>query len=147
MFVADAVAMSRQPQGGHALHETGGQAAEAAVAQRRVRLHLSDALQRHPQLGHGLACHVEQAEVAQVVDQQAADEKFQRQVIDPLAVLARDLSTGFFPVIDQVVAGGQGQGLEPVVVEGIGRILAHGITQFGQDRRLEAGNHAFVSYL
>ncbi|MDT4847555.1 hypothetical protein FQZ97_816150 [compost metagenome] len=137
MLVADAVAVGRQAQGGHALHEASRQAPEAAVAEGGVGLHLANPLQVHVQLRQGLTRHLQQAEVAQVVDQQAADEEFQRQVIDALLILPVDQVGGLFPAIDHMVAGGQGHGLEPVVVERIARVLAHDVLEFRQDAVLE----------
>ncbi|GAB7530964.1 hypothetical protein PS3A_33750 [Pseudomonas sp. 3A(2025)] len=37
------------------------------------------------------------------------------------------------PVFDHVVAGGQGNGLEPVMLECMVRVLAHRISEFGKD--------------
>ncbi|MCY1530704.1 hypothetical protein D9M68_659040 [compost metagenome] len=137
MLVADAVAVGGQAQGGHALHEAGRQAPQAAVAEGGIRLDLADPLQVHVQLRQGLARHVEQPEVAQVVDQQPANEKLQREVIDALSVLPVDQGGGLLPTVDHMVAGRQGHGLEPVVVEGVARVLAHRVLEFRQDAVLE----------
>ena len=60
----------------------------------------------------------QQAEAVQVVDQQAPDEEFQGQVIHPLLLASVDLLHRVFPVVDQVIAGRQGHGFEPVVRAG-----------------------------
>ncbi|MCY1399398.1 hypothetical protein D9M71_144520 [compost metagenome] len=137
VLVADAVAVGGDVQGRHAFHEARRQPAEAAVAQRRVRLGQAHALQVHAQFGQRRAGDFQQAEVAQVVDQQAADEEFQREVVDPLALAAVDRPGRFLPAVDQVLAGRQGDGLEPVMVEGIRRVLAYRIAQARQYRMLE----------
>src|SRR5690606_17645736 len=108
MLITNAVAVRGQTQGRHALHEAGCQAPEAAVAQCRIRLDLTDALELDTELGHGLAGHIEQTEIAQVVHQQATDEEFQGKVIDTLGALTLDLSGRLLPAIDHVIASGQG---------------------------------------
>ncbi|MNO90389.1 hypothetical protein D3C76_818980 [compost metagenome] len=134
VLVADAVAVGGDVQGRHAFHEARRQPAEAAVAQRRVRLGQAHALQVHAQFGQRRAGDFQQAEVAQVVDQQAADEEFQRQVVDAFAPAAVDGAGGFLPVVDHVLARGQRQGLEPVVVVGVGGVLAYRVAQAVEDR-------------
>ena len=48
MVVANAEAVGGNAETGHALHEAGGQPSEAAVAQRRIRLHGTQAFEVHP---------------------------------------------------------------------------------------------------
>ena len=50
VFIADAVAVGRDAQGGHAVQEAGGQAAQPAIAQPSVRLLLLQLLHVQPQL-------------------------------------------------------------------------------------------------
>ncbi|MNM91888.1 hypothetical protein D3C81_1041990 [compost metagenome] len=137
VLVADAVAVGRDVERRHALHEARGQAAEAAIAKCGVGFQQADAFQVDIQFRQCLASHLQQSEIAQVVDQQAADEEFQREVVDPLALAAVDRPGRFLPAIDQVLAGRQGDGLEPVMVEGIRRVLAYRIAQARQYRMLE----------
>ncbi|MCY1427006.1 hypothetical protein D9M71_428360 [compost metagenome] len=137
VLVADAVAVGSQAQGGHALHEAGRQAPQTAVAEGSVGLHFTDPFQVHVQFGQGLARHLQQVEVVQVIEQQAANEEFQRQVIDALFILPVDQGGGLLPTVDHMVASGQGHGLEPVVIEGVARVLAHRVLEFRQDAVLE----------
>lgn len=145
VLIPNAVAMPGDTQGRHAFHETRGQAAEASVAQGGVRFQQADTLQVDPQLGQGLASHVQQAQVAQAVVEQAADEEFQRQVVHPLLAFAVDLPRMVHPVLDHMIARCQCNGLEPVMVEGVIRILADGVGEFGQDGFAKCGHLSFAN--
>ncbi len=140
VVVADAIAVGGHRQAGHALHETGGQAAQPAVAQRRVGLDGPQPLQVHAQLverrPHGLG----QAEIVQGIGQQPADQELQGQVVNPLALLGVDGPCRGEPAVDDAVADGQGGGDEPVVVAGHDGILAHGIGQLGHQRAAQGGD-------
>ncbi len=151
VFVADAVAVAGDAQGRHAFHEARRQAPQATVAQGRIGLQQADALQVHPQVGEGLAGHLQQPEVAQAVKQQAADKELQGQVVHPLLALAVDLPRVIHPVVDHVVPRGQGNGFEPVVVEGVIRVFAYRVGEFGQDGFAKSGhlsvaNKGFLSH-
>ena len=78
VLVADAVAEGVDLQRRHALHEAGGEPAEAAIAERRIRLLLPQRLQIHSLERQRLAHGVHQAEIAHRVEQQAADQEFER---------------------------------------------------------------------
>ena len=140
VLVADAVAVAGDAQGGHAFHEAGGQSTEATVTQGGVRFQPADALQVDAEVGQGAAGLFEDAEVGQAVDQQATDEKFQGKVVDPFLAGAIGVAGATHPAVDDVVAGGQGGGLEPVVVEGVVGILADGVGELGEDVGTERGN-------
>ncbi len=75
MVITDAVAMGHHAKGGHAFHEAGREPPEAAIAERRVRLQQADAIDVYVQSGQRLARHLEQAQVAQAVHQQTADQE------------------------------------------------------------------------
>ena len=84
VIVADAVAERVDLQRRHALHEAGGETAETAIAEGGVRLALAqlveiDALQRQR-----LADGIGQAQIADRVGEQAADQELERQIIDSL---------------------------------------------------------------
>ena len=78
VLVADAVAERVDLEGRHALHEAGGEAAEAAIAQRGVGLALEQVGEVDALLGERLLDGVGQAEIADGVGEQAADEEFER---------------------------------------------------------------------
>jgi hypothetical protein len=86
VIVADAIAMCGDGQRRHALHEAGGQAPEAAIAQRRVMLDVAQPVVVNTEFGKCRAHAFDQAEIVERVVQQPADQKLQRQVIDPLAL-------------------------------------------------------------
>ena len=85
--VADAIAMRRDVDGRHAFHEAGGEPAEAAIAERRVRLQRGDEVEVDAERRQRLAHVVHQAEIGEGVAHQAADQEFQRQVIDALVAV------------------------------------------------------------
>ena len=143
VFIADAITVAGNTQGRHAFHEAGGQTAQATVAERRVGLQHTDALKVHTELGQGFASDLQHAEVAQAVVEQAADEKFQGEVINPLLAFAVDTPRMVHPVVDHLVAGGQGNGFEPVMVEGVIRVFAHRVGEFGQDSIAKCGYLCF----
>ncbi len=146
VLVADAIAVSGNAQGRHALHEARRQAAKAAVAQRGIGLEQADALQVHVQPFQCVTGNVEQAQVAQAVVQQAADEEFEGKVIDPLLAAAISLAGVVHPVIDHVIARGQGDGFEPVVVEGVLRVLADRVGQLVQYSGAKFGHLGVTSF-
>ncbi|MNQ82210.1 hypothetical protein D3C85_972570 [compost metagenome] len=132
MFIANSVAVGGDAQGRHAFHEAGRQPPEATVAQGRVGLEQAYALQVHAKLGQGLAGHIQQAQVAQAVVEQATDQKLQGEVIHPLLVLAVNLPGVVHPVVDHMITCRQGDGFEPVVVEGMVGVLAYRVGKLGQ---------------
>ncbi|MNP10154.1 hypothetical protein D3C76_1022920 [compost metagenome] len=145
MLVADAVAVGGNAQGRHALHEARRQAAQAAIAQRSVRLEQADALEVNVKAFQGIAGDIQQAQVAQAVVQQAADEKFQGKVVDPLLATSIGLTGVVHPVVDHVIARGQGDGFEPVMVEGVLRVLADRVGQFVQYSGAKSGHLCVTS--
>ncbi|MNS69975.1 hypothetical protein D3C72_1033070 [compost metagenome] len=145
VLIADAVAMTGDAEGRHAFQETRRQTPEAAVAQGRIGLQHANALKVDAEFGQGFAGHVEQAEIAQAVEQQPTDEKFQGEVIDALLTFAVDLPRVVHPVLDHVVPRGQGNGFEPVVVEGVIRVFTHCISELGQDGVAECGHLCFAN--
>ena len=89
VLIAQAIAHRRQLHRGHRIKEAGRETAETAVAQTRVGLLLEDfppfaavAIETRPD------DRIEQ-QIHDVVGERTADEKLDRDVIDPLRVLAR----------------------------------------------------------
>ncbi len=70
----------------HRFEEAGRQPAEAAIAQRRVRLVLEDLLEREARPAQRPLGLVQQAQVLDRVLEQAADQELHRQVIDAFGV-------------------------------------------------------------
>ena len=145
VLITNAIAMASDTEGRHAFHEARRETTEAAVAERRVGLQQADALQIDAQFGQRFTSDVEQAEVAQAVVEQAADQELQREVINPLLAFAVDLPGVVHPVFDHVITRSQGDGFEPVMVEGVIGVFAHGVGEFGQDGVAERGHLCFAN--
>ncbi len=95
------------------------------------------------ELGQGGAHRFEQVEIVQAVDQQAADQEFEGEVIDPLALVRVGRAGGLHPAVDDAVAHGECGGDEPVPVGGDERVLADGIGELGDDGAAQ-GRHILV---
>ena len=117
----------------HALHETGGKPTEAAVAQRRVRLELTQIVELDTEFAQCRSDLIRQAEIAGRVGQKSSDEKLEAQIIDPFAPLLADTARGGDPAVDDLVAQGQGCRGVPVMGAGMLRILADSIEQLFED--------------
>ena len=88
VVVADAVAVRGDRQGRHAVHETGGEPAEAAIAERGVRLEPAQHGEIDAELRQRRLHRLDDAEVGHRVEQHAADQEFEREVIDALPIFA-----------------------------------------------------------
>ena len=133
VIVADAIAVSRNVEAGHALHEAGGETTEAAVAQSGIGLQRLDEVNVDVEPGQRLGEGGSELEVAHRVTQQAADEEFQRQVIDPLGIGLVGALGRFHPAVDDAVAQRQDGGVEPVMALGHGGVLADRIGKLLED--------------
>ena len=140
MLVTNTVTMGRDTEGRHALHEAGGQTTEAAVAQRSIRFEQANALQVHAQLSQCFTSDVQQAKVAQAVIEQSTDQELERQVVNPFLAFAVNLSSVVHPMLDHMVAGGQGDGFEPVMVKRVIWIFTHRISEFFEYCGTESGH-------
>ncbi len=103
VLVADPVAVCRDAEGRHGVHEAGGEAAETAVAERRVALLAQHGVVVEAEVAERGAHRAEQSEVRHGVVQQAADQEFHRQVVDPLAVRRVGAVRRFEPGVDHMV--------------------------------------------
>ena len=140
VIIANAVAPGGDRKGRHGIHEAGGEAAEAAIAQRCVRLGKAQALQIDAEVPERRPVDVRHAQIVQNVAQHAADQEFQREVIDALAVLDTGPAVRLDPIMDDPVANGERRGDEPVAVGGVGRIAADRQRELADDcaaRRLD----------
>ena len=100
--VAHAVAVTGNALGCHGIQEARGQTAQATVAQCRIGLLVLDDGQVKAHVVERLGDHVAHAKVKQVVVEQTADQKLDREVVH--ALLALGGGTG-------VTLGGDGAGL------------------------------------
>ena len=146
-IVADAVADRGDRQRRHALHEAGGEPAEAAIAERRVRLAFAQFVQVDAEIAERGLEHRQQAHIVERVGEQAADQEFEREVIDPLAagVVARLL--GGEPAMHDAVAQRQRRRLVPVAPGRHAGVLADRKPELGEDRALDFGQRQLVDGL
>ncbi len=140
VHIADAVAIGRDAQAGEALHEAGGQPPEPAIAQRRVGFELLELCQIETVLAQGLLHLAGQPHVGHSVAEQASDEKFEAQIIDPLAAGIVGLASQFHPAVDYPVAQCQHGGGKPVVRLGGAFVLSDAVAQHIDDQRVGIGD-------
>ena len=133
VVVADAVAVRGDLKGRHAVHEAGGEAAEAAVAERRVRLDPPEFAQVDAEFMQRFGHRLGDAEIGHRVEKQPADQEFEREVIDAFAPIGVDVRGRAQPAVDDEVAGREGDGEEPVARAGDLRNFADRIGQLGQN--------------
>ena len=145
VVVADAIAEAGQLEGGHRSEKTGRQPAEAAIAQRRIRLQRVEFIEIHAKFTHSLGTFIVQTKRDQRVRERAPGQKLHRQVIDALGVLPVDAPRRLHPAFDQAVTHGGRQGEQPVAFGGGVFVLANGVDQVMRDRIAQGINPAFVS--
>ena len=137
VVVTNAVSGRGDRQRRHAVHEAGGEAAEAAVAERGVGFQLPQMRQVETELRQRRRHRLDDAEIGDRVIEQTADQKFERQVIDALAAVAVDGVGRGDPAFDDDVAGGESDGEEPVARAGGDAVLADRVGQLGENRRFQ----------
>ena len=143
-IVADAVADRGDRERRHAFHEAGREPPEAAIAERRVRLAFAQIGQADAEIAERGLEHLQQPHIVERVAEQAADQEFQREVIDPLGAGVVALLFGRQPAVHDAVAQRQRRCLVPVVPGRHAGILADRKPELGQDRALDLGQRQFV---
>ena len=138
MLVADAVAVAGQAQGGHAVHEAGGQPPEAAIAECGVRFDLEHVVRIDPERFERPRGFRREPHIVERIAQKAADQELKAQVINPLAVGLVHIAGAGDPAIDDPVADRQGCCKKPIVARGIGEVLADAVDQLVDYRLLQA---------
>ena len=86
----------------------------------------------------------QQAHIVQRIGEQAADQEFQREVIDPLAAGVVALFVRAQPAMHHAVAQRQGGSLVPVVLGGECGFLADCQPQFDENSALDVGKRQFI---
>ena len=94
-----------------------------------VEIDTEIAERRLDRLGH--------AEVLDDIGKEASDQKFEREVVNPLAALGMAEPVDREPAMDDAVAQRQGRRDKPVARRRGGAVLADRQGQFGEDARLE----------
>ena len=143
-IVADAVADRGDRQRRHALHEAGGEPAETAIAQRRVRLAFAQVRQVDAEIAERRLEHRQQAHVVERIGEQAADQEFEREIIDALGSGVVAFLFGGEPAVHDTVAQRQRRGLVPVAPRRHAGVLADCEPQLGKDRALDLGQRQFI---
>ena len=135
VLVADAETEGWHAQRRHALHEAGGEPAEAAVAERRIGLEAAQLLEVDAEARERVRHRLDLAEIADRIEQQPADEELEREVVDPLLLLPIGLARGIHPPLDDAIAHGERGGDEPVVLFRVLRVLADLVEELRDDAR------------
>jgi hypothetical protein len=135
VVVADAVAVGRNVEACHALHEAVGQPAQPAIAERRVGFEGLDHVEIDAEFVEGRLEGGRQLKIAQGIAQQAADEEFEGEIIDALGAGLVGGPRRIHPAVDDPVAQRQDGGGQPVVLLGNDRILADRIGKLFEDFR------------
>src|SRR5208337_4192308 len=115
VVVIDAVAVARESERREGIQEAGGQAAKAAVAERRVVLGFPHLFEVHAELFEGLAALLVDPEVVQIVCEGAADQELEGEVVDALGSGRFDPSLGLDHALDQEIPCGEGDRHEQIV--------------------------------
>jgi hypothetical protein len=134
VVVADAIAVRRDAERRHALHVARGEAAQAAVAQRRVRLEPAQPVEIDAEHVERLAHRRCQPEVGHRIDEQSPDQELEREIVDALATGAVGGARRIEPAIDDAVAHGERRRHEPVVIQRVRAILADHVGELAEDR-------------
>ena len=103
VLVAQTITRRRQRHGRHRIEEAGRQPPETPVAEARVRLLVQKLHPLAAVLIESLAHHRIEDEIEDVVGERAADQKLNRDVIDPLRVLAFVSLVGPKPTVGENV--------------------------------------------
>ena len=146
-IVTDAIADRGNGQRRHALHEAGRKPAEAAIAERGIRLAFAQIGEADAEIAEGGLEHRQQPHIVQGIGEQAADQKFQAEIIDPLAAGVVALLFRRQPVVHDAVAQRQRRRLVPVVPGRHAGVLADRKPQLGEDRALDLGQRQLVDGL
>ena len=109
IFIADAVAVSRELHRRHGIEKAGSQTPQPAVSKGSVPFHLSQILEPNPKLAERLGGFVEQLQIDQMISQHAPQQKFQGQIIDPLGIDVIVVLLGAQPTLNQPVPDGKAE--------------------------------------
>jgi hypothetical protein len=133
VIVSDPVAAGGDPERCHALQETGGQAPEAAIAERCIRLRCAQPREIDAEISQRRIDDFAQSQISEHIVEQPADQKLERKIVDALAALSAARALRGEPAMGDAVAHRQGRGDEPVKVGRRCRILADSKRQLGED--------------
>ncbi len=132
VFVVDAVADGGEVEGGEGVEETGGEAAQAAVAQAHVVFFVTDLVGVETELDEGFLDLVVDAGGVEAVAVEAPHEELEAEVVDALDVLFVQGGLGGDHPLDDEGLDGLGRGQPPIAGggglgvprEGVGELVA-----------------------
>ena len=101
VFVIDAVAAGGHSERSHRIQKTGGQAAETAVAERRIEFTVLDGFKIRSQIAEGLAIQLTNPQVVKVIPQRLSHQKFNGEVVDPFGIVPLIALFGFEHLVHQ----------------------------------------------
>ena len=146
-IVTNAIADRGDRQRRHALHEACREPAQTAIAERRIRFAFAQFGEADAEIAERGLEHLQQSHIVQRIGEQAADQKFQAEVIDPLGAGVVALLFAGQPVVHDAVAQRQRRGLVPVVLGGHAGVLADRQPQLGKDGALDLGQRQLIDGL
>ena len=112
VFVAQAITHRRDLHRGHGIEEASRQASETSIAQTRVGLLFEQLEPIEVLLLDDFFRDGIEEKVRDIVGQRAADEKFHREIVNALGVLALIGFIGTHPSLRENIAHGAGDGLK-----------------------------------
>ncbi len=139
VLVADAIAIGRTADGRETVEETGGQSPQPAIAQRRVRFVIQNGAHIHAEGLQRFFRLFDHFQIENPVLKQTPDQKFHREVINPLAVLFVGLARRGHPSVHDSVADCMAERHPPVEGLRMFRILAHRVGEMSQQGIAEIG--------
>jgi hypothetical protein len=146
-IVADAIADGGNGQRRHALHEARRKPSKTAIAKGSVRLAFTQLRETDAEIAQRGLEHRQQPHIVQRIGEQAADQEFQTEVIDPLAAGVVALLIPGQPMVHDAVAQRQRRRLVPVVLGGHAGILADRKPQLRKNGAFDFGQRQLVDRL
>ena len=135
VVVTDAVAEGGYAEARHGVHEAGRQPSETAVSERGIRLQRAKLVEIDAQARKCVAHRLDHVEVGQCVEQQAANEIFDRQIADLLRRHGIGTAASVHPTVDDAIPHGQRGGEKPVMRPGARWVSADRIGELSEQRR------------
>ena len=118
VFVADAVTDGGDTQGGEAVHEAGGEAAEATVTKAGIAFFGDNFIDILPQFGECFTHGIVNVFCNERIRQGTAHQEFHGEVVDAAQVFAAQVQGSLQPAFGGKITHGKQGGVQPV---GFGR--------------------------
>ncbi len=110
IVIAKPIAHAGQFEGGERVHEACGQTPEAAIAKTSVNFEIAERIPVQAILFQRLAADGVHLQVDDVVAQETANQKFEREIIDALHIVVAVFPLCFDPPFNDAVADTQREG-------------------------------------